>query len=73
MDEREQPKPGSLNHAKVIRPGEIFVVRSRGQGAMGLCLAVEEWVDLSAFPHRPRRRILVLWSNPETLLWIVLP
>ena len=69
----ESPRLGSLPHAKVIRPGEVFVYRSPGQGGTGLCLAVDEWVDLSAFPHVPRRRILVLWSNPEMLRWVTLP
>lgn len=71
--ERAPVRLGSLEHARIVRPGEVFVFRSPGQGGTGLCLAVEEWVDLSAFPHVPKKRILVLWSNPEKLHWIVLP
>lgn len=59
-----QLKPGSLQHARVIKPGEIFVIRSPGNGGTGLCVAVVE---------DGKRRLLVLWSNPETLRWIVLP
>ena len=72
MDEN-QPRLGSLEHARIVKPGQIFCFRSPGNGGTGVCLAVEEWIDLSAFPHRPRKRILVLWSNPEMLRWIVLP
>lgn len=62
--ERAPARPGSLEHARAVRPGEVFVCRSPGQGGTGLCVAVVEG---------EKRRILVLWSNPEMLRWINVP
>lgn len=60
MDE----KLGSLDLAEVLLPGGLFSCRRRLQGAVGVCIAVEEG---------PPRRILILWSSPEKLSWIKLP
>jgi hypothetical protein len=68
-----ESRPGSLPYAKKVKPGDPFAFKSPGNGGVGLCLAVDEWIDLSAFPHEPRRRVLVLWTSPFRIMWIPLP